>query len=313
MKKVISVLLAAALLLSLAACGTTAEGGAGAAQPAPAGSEPTGSEPTGSEPAGSDADAGTDAPAPAGDESIAEQVLVDDGTIKVTATGFARDGLFGPSLKLLVENNGTQALTVQARNVSVNGYMVQNALSVDVAAGKKANDALTLMSSDLERCGIGTVADLEFSLHVFTSEDWADYLDTDLIQLKTAAADGFAYAYDDSGEVLYEEGGIRIVSKGFAEDDSLFGPELLLYVHNDTDRFVTVQVRDVSLNGFMVTPAYSQDITPGRHALSGVTFMSSELEENGITDVTEAELTLHIFDTNTWEDIADSAPIPLTF
>lgn len=75
---------------------------------------------------------------PSGQASIAETVLVDESDIKITATGLDADGFLGVEVKLLIENNSDQDLTFQARNVSVNGYMVEPIMSADVAAGKKA-------------------------------------------------------------------------------------------------------------------------------------------------------------------------------
>ena len=72
--------------------------------------------------------------------SIEEQVLYDENDIKITATGI-EDGWLGTELKLLIENNTDQSITVQAKNANVNGYMVTTMMSADVAAGKKANDS----------------------------------------------------------------------------------------------------------------------------------------------------------------------------
>lgn len=305
MKKILSLALVLALTLCLTACGGSSGSGSSAADAGTSDADPADG--------GAAEDSGTVESTPAAEATLSEQILLEDSAIKVTVTGLDSNGLMGPEVKLLMENTGDAALTVQARNVSVNGYMVTASLSEDVAPGKKSNTSLLLLRSDLERCGIDTIADIAFSLHIFDSESWDTYLDTDLYQLTTSAAEGFAYAYDDSGTVLYEENGVKIVSKGISENDSLMGPSLLLYVENTTDAYITVQTRDVSVNGFMVTPLYSQEVTPGRHALSGVTFMSSELEENSITDITDVELSFHIFDTNSWDTVADTEAIPVTF
>ena len=148
---------------------------------------------------GGDSASGTTAPEK-NDASIEEAVLVDEAGVKITAKSLDMDGLFGPSIKLLIENNSEKSLTVQSRSASVNGYMIETMLSSDVAAGKKANDELIFASSDLEMADISVIADMEFSFHVFDSETWDAYLDTDLIRIKTSAAEGFLYEYDNSGQ-----------------------------------------------------------------------------------------------------------------
>lgn len=306
MKKLLSILLAISLAASLAACGSSPSGSSDSSKKESPESKISSEEVPNKEPEKPPA---TDA------VTLAEQVIVDDQGVKVTATGMGEDSLFGKNLKLLIENNTEQALTFQTRDASVNGYMVETMMSADVAAGKKVNDTLTFQSNSLEACGITTIADMQFSLHIFPSDSFGEkFLDTEPIQLKTSAAEGYTYTYDDSGDLAYDGNGIKIVSKGISNDDSIFGPGLILYLHNTTEQGITVQVRDVSVNGFMVDTSFSCDITAGKHAVDAITFLESDLQENGITKFSEVELSFHIFPLNEWgKTIVDTEPITLTF
>lgn len=251
--------------------------------------------------------------APENTVTIEEKVLVDEAGVKITAKGLNEYGIFGPEVKLLIENNSGKDLTFQCRDTSVNGYMVQNMMSVDVVDGKKANDALYLMSSDLEMCGIDQIADIELSFHIFTTEDWEDYLDTQMIKIETSIASEYEYGFDDSGDLAYEENGMKVVIKGLSENSSIIGPGIIVYIENNSDKDITVQTRDVSINGFMVETLFSTDVLIGKHAVSAITFLSSELEENGITEIETVELSFHIFDSNEWETIADTEAITINF
>lgn len=247
------------------------------------------------------------------DVTIEEMVLVDEAGVKITAKSLETDNLFGADLKLLIENNSGKNLTFQCRNSSVNGYMVETLMSIDVADGKKANDKLTFSSSDLELCGIDTIADMEFSFHIFTSEDWETYLDTALIQIKTSIADSYTYTYDDSGEVAYEGKDIKIVIKGLTKDSSIFGPGIVVYIENNNKKNVSVQARDVSINGFMVDAIFSADVISGKRAVDTITFMDTDLEENDITEIEDVELFFHIFDMDSWDDIVDTDVVKIDF
>lgn len=244
--------------------------------------------------------------------SVEETVLVDEKDIKITAVGL-EDGFMGTELKLLIENNSSTNLTVQARNSSVNGFMVDTMMSADVAAGKKANDSLTFSTSGLKDCGIDTMANMEFNFHIFTTEGWDDYLDTDVISLDTSVAGSYVQSYDDSGEVFYNQNGIKIIGKGLSTEGSFWGPGLIVYIENTSSQNITVQVRDVSINGFMVDPIMSQEVVTGKKAITAVTFFSSNLEENGIEEIEEIETSFHIFDTNSWDTIVDTEPVKITF
>ena len=245
--------------------------------------------------------------------TIEEVVLVDEAGVKITAKSLNMESLFGPEVKLLIENNSGKNLTFQARSVSVNGYMVDTMMSVDVADGKKANDSLTFMESDFEICGINEIADIELSFHIFCTEDWETYLDTDLLQIKTSIADTYTYTYDDSGDLAYEGNGVKIVVKGLQEDDGFFGPSIVVYVENTSGQSVTVQTRDISINGFMVDPMFSCEVSAGKRAVDTITFMETDLEENEIASIENVELSFHIFETDGWDTIVDTEIVTINF
>lgn len=300
MKRILSLVIALLMLLSMTACGGEADGDL--QKPADVSvNDPGGTKPQ-----------ETEAPVERKAE-IAETVLVDEAGVKITATSFQEDGMFGPAVKILIENNSDVDLTIQTRDASVNGYMVETMLSADVVSGKKANDEIVFMAPDLEACGIETVADMEFAFHIFTTEDWENYLDTAPIQLKTTSAEHYEYTFDDSGDIAYEGNDVKIVVKGLSEADSLFGPSIVVYIENNGDRAVTVQARDVSVNGFMVEPIFSSDVMAGKRAVDTITFMSTELEENAITAIETVELSFTIFGYEGWDTIVDTETVTISF
>lgn len=116
-------------------------------------------------------------------DSIISIVLLEQDGIKITLKGYdpGSDFSFGPELKLLVENNSTKNITVQVRDVSVNGFMTDPSCSIDVVNGKKANGSITWFASELEENEITKICDVEFTFHIFDSEDWETVLDSDVI------------------------------------------------------------------------------------------------------------------------------------
>ncbi len=294
-KKLLAALLALTLALSFAACG-----GGGGGSSAQGSSTPVD-------------DTKPSEPEQSQEATIEEQVLFDNQGLKITATKLKTDPFMGPVLYLLIENNTETDLTVQTRNVSVNGYMADPIFSSDVAAGKKVNDTVDFMSSQMELCGIDDIADIELSFHVFTTDDWETVIDTDPIQIKTSLADGFNYQYDDSGEVLYEGNNLRIISKGLSEKGSFLGTNLLLYIENNGQVPITVRDEDTSINGFMVDLLLSEEVLPGKRAVADASIMSSDLEDNNITEITEIETKLSIYNSDTYDDIVETGVLTLTF
>ena len=245
------------------------------------------------------------------DVTLAETVLFDQDGIRVTATGLSTDRLFGPELNLLVENDSAQNIVVQPNYCMVNGYMMDGLLSADVAAGKKANDTLDFLSNALARCGIETITDIELDLVVSDGDSWQTLYETGPVILQTSAAGQYTQTYDDSGEEIYNQNGIRVVAKSV--NDDLFGMGIKFYLENNTDKAVIVNADNVSVNGYMMTDLFYSDLAPRSHAVDTLTLLGSELEDNHIDTITDAELSLQITDADYYQTIDSTAPITLHF
>ena len=291
MKKVLSILTVLCITLSLIACGNTHTDSPDAL-----------------------VDKGTEISSPAEkpeEVTVAEQVIFDQEDVKITVTGLDVTGSFwGPELKLLIENNRKENITVQANHVAVNGIMVETSLSSDIAAEKKANASLSIFSSDIELAAIEAIKDIELTLNIFNSDSWNDIVTSDLIHISTSATD-YVQSYDDSGSLAYDDNGVKIVVKKIDSEDSFWGADVLVYIENNRNEDITLQADNVSINGFMVSPAFSSDILAGKKTFDTITFFESDLQDNNITDITEIELSFYGFNMASWDDIFRSDTITI--
>ena len=97
--------------------------------------------------------------------TINEQVLVDQDGIKITATGYETDSIWGEGISLLIENNTDKDYTVGCDALIVNDYMISDLFAETVAAGKKSNSNMYLSSSQLKAAGIENVGKVEMYFH----------------------------------------------------------------------------------------------------------------------------------------------------
>lgn len=65
-------------------------------------------------------------------------MLLDQDGIIITLKSLELDGMFGPSLKVLVENNSDKSVTIQTRDSSINGVMADSMFPCEVGPSKKA-------------------------------------------------------------------------------------------------------------------------------------------------------------------------------
>ncbi len=110
--------------------------------------------------------------------------------------------------------------------------------------------------------------------------------------------------------VLYNKNRIKITYNGIAKDDSKTIFKFL--IENNSNVGIGVQVRDESINGFMVTGIMSEHVQPGKKANGELTYYNSLLEKEGIYNVQNLEFSFHIFNDETWKAIDDSEIIKIT-
>ena len=240
--------------------------------------------------------------------TIEEQLLVDQEGLKITAKEYTVDPIWGPGLKLLIENDSDKNYGVSCNALIVNNYMVSDLFSKSVAPGKKANETINFLSADLKNAGIDTPGQIEIYFHVFDADSYETLFDPEGVTIKTSAYDSMDEIKLDDGQELYNEDGLRIVGK-YVDENSLWGTAVLLYIENNTGKNVGVQASDMSINGFMVTPFFSSTVYDGKMALDDITIMQSDLEANDIETVEDVELKFHIFDVDSYSTIKDTDPI----
>ena len=242
------------------------------------------------------------------DETIAEQVLLDQNGIVITAQEYVNDSIWGEGIKMVLENHSDKDVTVGCSALIVNNYMITDLFVSDVAVGKKANETMWLSSSELKAAGIDSVGQVEIYFHIYDSSTYDTIYDSECVTIQTSQYENMDTTPDDAGVELYNANGIRIVGKT-VDENSFWGTAILLYCENTSGRNVGISVNDMSINGFMMNPLFSTTIYNGKMAIDDITILSSDLEENGIESIENVELKFHIYDTDSYETIADSEPI----
>ena len=113
---------------------------------------------------------------------------------------------------------------------------------------------------------------------------------------------------DNTNTVVYKDKTVKITYKGTDEDD-IFGTELNFTIENLSKKNITVQARDVSINGIMVDPIFSCNVSARKIANDDMSF--SNLEDDGIDKIKTVELSFHIFDDDSWDTIVDTKVVKI--
>ena len=242
--------------------------------------------------------------------SISEQELYNKNGIVVTAKKM-QDGMFGPEISVTVENNSTQNVVVSTRSLSVNDFMLTTSrLYSDVAAGKKDNAQINLMSSELRESGISTIGEVAFYLNISSSNTYNTIDTTDLITIQTSAAGTVSQEVDDGGDEVFSGNNLRVVCKGLKKD-SIWDGTVVFYLENNSGKAVSIYAENVSVNGYMVDVGMYSDLRPSTRMVDGMYLLNTELDS--IDDIHDIEFNLRVVDSDTFQNIATSDVIRLEF
>ena len=252
-------------------------------------------------------------PSPIEEILVDEELVFDDEDIKIWVKSFDDNGIFGPSLELLIENNREEDIMVQVRGTTVNDVVVNTIFSVNVSAGKEASKDITLMQSSLDKAGIELVKDIELRLVISDGDNWATILATDPIKISTSVDPSFKQEYDDSGQLILDQDGIRIIVRGIDNEDTLWGASVELFIENNQDQGIRVQAKDVSVNGFAIDSLLSSEIPASKKAYAEISFAEADLKEHDIKTIEEIEMVLHISEIESWDSLLISDPITVSF
>lgn len=159
-------------------------------------------------------------------------VLYDENDVRVLASWQDGQAYSGPVM-IYVENFSDRDLAVYTDPLYINGFLMgYSSYYCEAAAGETAGAGLWIDSDDLERNGIETVAEILFRLTVFDLETYETRGRNDFVRLSCAVPEGFVQNVDDSGQVLFERDGFRVICKGI-QGDVCVDAGLLLLVENE--------------------------------------------------------------------------------
>lgn len=117
------------------------------------------------------------------EDKSTNKVIFDNNGIKVIYTGIEKDNFY-TRVKMYIENNSNTDYTIQARDVSVNGYMMDPVFSCEVKSGKKANDTMDFFNSDFDENNIESLSNIEFYLHIFNWDNNEVDFDSEMISFE---------------------------------------------------------------------------------------------------------------------------------
>lgn len=231
------------------------------------------------------------------------QTVVDNDYCTIKITGIDPNNTWGYTLDVYLENKSADTDYMFSLSFSsVNGLGMDALFATEVAPGKKANEQIHFTDRELNAL-VGQFTDIELTFQVTDANDW--------LAKPVANPTVHIYPYGEENVKVYQRPGeetdtlvldtdaVTIIVTEYTMDD-IWGYCAKLFLVNKTDKDLMFSVDDVSVNGFMLDPLYADLVEGGKCAYSFISWLESDLQDNGITEVNNIELTLRVYDSTDW-------------
>lgn len=153
-------------------------------------------------------------------------------------------------------------------------------------------------------CGKGECGSLAFSLKDTKIMDIQESFENNEDDLSEKNEGGSERSEERN---IYTDENVVILYNGMSGNEREYSFNYT--IENLTDKTLIVQVRETSINGYMVDPMCSIEIAPGKKAQDGMTIWSDDAKKYPMDAVENVETKFHIFNSDDWMDEYDTESI----
>lgn len=233
-----------------------------------------------------------------------EMTVVDNEYCTIKITEIIPDDMWGYTLKLFLENKSSDVTYMFAgESAAINGIEIEPFFASEIAPGKKANEEIILLDTELTENGVIEYTDIELSFRVYDTNDWmADAVAEESVHIYPygeANATAYVRQPQPDDHVIIDNENVTVIVTGY-DQDGLWGYTVNLFLVNKTDTTVMFSAEEVSVNGFMLDPFYASSVSAGKSEFSSMSWFDTDFEDNGIENVENIELTFRAYNEDDW-------------
>lgn len=197
------------------------------------------------------------------------KVIFEDEYAKIIYAGIDLNYDLGPKINVVVENKCNQDLLIQCKDVLVDDYSADPIFSCEVLVGKKVKDDITLYKVDKN------FESIQGKFIIMQKDKLGTNLKEE--QFSMTFNSSAKQKIKEENKVVFENEYAKISYVGVDRDN---GPKITLKIENKSNQSLTIKATDVVVDGYMVDPRFSSDISPNRKMKSEISFTGTGVRKN---------------------------------
>lgn len=237
--------------------------------------------------------------------------LYDDGQVLLVAD-WGQGQEFKNPISLWMRNDTGLELSAMPESIYVNGYRMEYAsFYCETEPGETARGELWLDEEELANCGITDVQQILLDISLVDQENYDLYDRSGLVALEFAVPIGFEQPIDDSGVVLYDRDGVRLIFRrvvGTACEDAW----LEMYIENNSDRVMDINFGSVAVDDIQAEVYLFCHLEPGTRAITSASLWNlPDVGIDAVSMITEMKVSLELIPEGDWDGLVLTEPLTI--
>lgn len=183
-----------------------------------------------------------------------------------------------------IKNDTEKPIKVLTTDLSVNGIMCNDSMLVDVEPKAQKTTYLEISNEWFYGLGIEVIKEFEFNIRVL-DETSNEIMSSEVLKANTDAPKKYVQKYDDSGNSLFNESGVVILSKDLTKSKLSDDFELGFYIENNTDSHVSIIASEVYVNEQIFEPTFIVSVGADKKAIDSMLFSKKDLNDKKIKEI----------------------------
>lgn len=200
-------------------------------------------------------------------------------------------------INLHVKNERQDTVTVTTADLSINGLMSTEAMLLTLEAGEEKDSYIQISNQWFGEMNIETIKEIEFLIKVYDERN-DEIAKSEVLRIKTDAPWTYKQKYQEDGYIIYDKGGITISVLEMKKSELSNDMELVFYAENKTDKTISVMSSDVSVNGTPIDPLFVMTVGAKKKAVDSMLFYEKDLTEREISKIKFVRAGFRAFDEN---------------
>lgn len=199
--------------------------------------------------------------------------------------------------------------TIMAAALMVSGMPVMPVMAKETTTEEKTSEAVEETKDSTEAESEASSSENRISEIDKLIQD----LEKQIAELKAERKQLRESDVTEVGDVIYQDDSVIITYDGIKEDEYGDGYSINFITENLTDKKISVQYEDASLNDFMFYALYSADMAPNKKSKDGIDIYEYDDEYCSMEDLECLEFRVEILDGDSFDEISISDPVTINF